>query len=246
VACQWRDRTPAGDVSVVAYRVALEALSNVRKHAHASRVVVELEEREGLPGGSRPRRRRGVRRVALGGPARAPRARVDQRAGRWVGFGGASSDVLFEELHERLYKALYFITGSSADAEELAQDAFLKLWERWDSIGSIEDPTAWLFRVALNGFRLRVRRARVAARKLPPGPPPPDPYEEVELREDVRRLLLGLPTRQRAAIVLTEIFGYGSQDAARILGIKPTTVRGADTTHHRARPSGRRRRWDSS
>jgi RNA polymerase sigma-70 factor, ECF subfamily len=134
-------------------------------------------------------------------------------------------DVLFDELHDRLYRALYFITGSSADAEDLAQDAFLKLWERWDSIGSIEDPTGWLFRVALNGFRIRLRRGRVAARKLLPGPPPPDPYDEIELREDVRRLLLGLPTRQRAALVLTEIFGYSSEEAARILGIKATTVR---------------------
>jgi RNA polymerase sigma-70 factor (ECF subfamily) len=134
-------------------------------------------------------------------------------------------DVLFEELHDRLYKALYFITGSSADAEELVQDAFLKLWERWDTIGSIEDPTAWLFRVAMNGFRIRLRRARLAARKLIPGPPPPDPFDEIDLREDVRRLLLGLPTRQRAAIVLTEIFGYSSEQSARILGIKATTVR---------------------
>lgn len=134
-------------------------------------------------------------------------------------------DVLFDELYERLYGALYFVTGSSADAEELTQDAFLKLWERWDSIRSIQDPTGWLFRVALNGFRIRLRRARVAAHKLLPGPPPPDPYDEIELREDVRRLLLGLPTRQRAALVLTEIFGYSSEDAAHILGIKATTVR---------------------
>src|SRR6266540_4084630 len=96
---------------------------------------------------------------------------------------------------------------------------------RWDTIASIQDPTAWLFRVSLNGFRVRVRRARVATRKLLPGPPPPDPYEEIELREDVRRLLLGLPARQRAALVLTEIFGYSSEETARILGIKATTVR---------------------
>jgi RNA polymerase sigma-70 factor (ECF subfamily) len=136
-----------------------------------------------------------------------------------------SFDVLFEDLHDRLYRALFFITGSSADAEELTQDAFLKLWERWDSIDSIEDPTAWLFRVALNGFRSRLRRVRVAARRVLPGPEPADPYDEIELREDVRRMLLGLPTRQRAALVLTEIFGYSSEEAAGVLGIRATTVR---------------------
>lgn len=105
------------------------------------------------------------------------------------------------------------------------QDAFLKLWERWDAIGSIEDPTAWLFRVALNGFRMRLRRARSAARRLVPLGDPADPYDEIELREDVRQMLRGLPPRQRAALVLTQIFGYSSEQAAQILGIRPTTVR---------------------
>jgi DNA-directed RNA polymerase specialized sigma24 family protein len=53
-------------------------------------------------------------------------------------------DGLFLDQHYRLYRALYFITGSSADAEELMQDAFLKLWERWDRIHAIDDPVAYL------------------------------------------------------------------------------------------------------
>ena len=57
------------------------------------------------------------------------------------------------------------------------------------------------------------------------GPPPTDPFDEIELREDVRRLLLGLPPRQRAALVLTEIFGYPSDEAGAVLGIAATTVR---------------------
>ena len=49
-----------------------------------------------------------------------------------------SFEELFLDVHDRLYRALYFVTGSQADAEELMQDAFLKLWERWD--GSTHDP----------------------------------------------------------------------------------------------------------
>ena len=59
---------------------------------------------------------------------------------------GARFDVFFEEEGDRLFRALYFVTGSRHDAEELTQDAFLKLWERWDQIDRIEDPTAYLFR----------------------------------------------------------------------------------------------------
>lgn len=43
----------------------------------------------------------------------------------------ARFDYFFEEEHERLFKALYFVAGNRHDAEELMQDAFLKLWERW-------------------------------------------------------------------------------------------------------------------
>jgi RNA polymerase sigma factor (sigma-70 family) len=136
-----------------------------------------------------------------------------------------SFDDLFLDQHDRLYRALYFITGSSADAEELMQDAFLKLWERWDRIHAIDDPVAYLFRVAMNGFRMRARRARVAARRVVHFESSRDPYDDIELRDDVRRMLLSLPTRQRAALVLTEIFGYSSEQAAQILGVRPSTVR---------------------
>jgi len=136
-----------------------------------------------------------------------------------------SFDEFFLDEHERLYRALFFVTGSSHDAEELAQDAFLRIWERWDRIGSIDDPTAYLFRVALNGFRMRARRAKTAARRMLDPDVPRDPFEEIELQEEVRALLLGLPIRQRAALVLTEILGYDSAQAAQIMGIRPTTVR---------------------
>jgi RNA polymerase sigma factor (sigma-70 family) len=136
-----------------------------------------------------------------------------------------SFEQLFLDTHDRLYRALYFITGSSADAEELMQDAFLKLWERWDRVENIDDPVAYLFRSALNGFRMRTRRTRMAARRLMPMAGTRDPFDDVNVREDVRRMLRGLPSRQRAAIVLTEIFGYSSEQAAGIMRIQPTTVR---------------------
>ena len=89
-----------------------------------------------------------------------------------------------------LFKALYFVTGNRADAAELMQDAFLKLWERWDPIERIDDPTGYLFRVALNGSRMRARAALRAARRLVAIVSSYDPFDEVDLREDVRRMLL--------------------------------------------------------
>ena len=135
----------------------------------------------------------------------------------------------FAEEYRGLFKALYFITGNRADAAELMQDAFLKLWERWDRIDRIADPGGYLFRVALNGFRMRTRAAIRATRRLVPVASTTDPFDEIDLREDVRRMLLDLSPRQRAALVLLDMYGYGSEEAARIMGIRPSTVRALAT-----------------
>ena len=102
----------------------------------------------------------------------------------------ADFSTFFAEEHRKVFKALYFVTGNRADAAELMQDAFLKLWERWDTIDRIDDPTAYLFRVALNGSRMRARSARRAARRLVAPTSSYDPFDEIDIREDVRRMLL--------------------------------------------------------
>jgi len=162
---------------------------------------------------------------AEGEVVRFPVERVEARA---------RFDEFFEGEHERLFKALYFVTGNRPDAEDLMQDAFLKLWERWDEIDRVTDPTAYLFRVALNGFRMRRRRAAMALRKILPVGEERDMFGDAEMRADVRRLLLGLTPRQRAALVLVDLLGYPSEQAARILRVRPSTVRALATQGRRA------------
>ena len=135
----------------------------------------------------------------------------------------------FEDEHRRLFKTLYFVTGDRSEAADLMQEAFLKLWERWDRIDTIDDPRAYLFRVALNGSKMRARAARRAAQRTVPLGVVRDAYDDVDIREDVRRMLRGVTPRQRAALVLLDLYGYGSQDAARIMGIRPSTVRALAT-----------------
>jgi RNA polymerase sigma-70 factor, ECF subfamily len=146
----------------------------------------------------------------------------------------ARFDEFFEDEHERLFRALYFVTGNRQDAEELMQDAFMRLWERWDQIDRISDPTGYLFRVALNGFRMRRRRAAIALRRLVPVVEERDLFAEAEMRADVQRLLLGLTVRQRAALLLVDLLGYPSEQAARILRVRPSTVRALATQGRRA------------
>ena len=148
--------------------------------------------------------------------------------------GRARFDTFFEEERERLFRSLYFVTGNRDDAEELTQEAFLRLWERWDQIDRIDDPTGYLFRVALNGFRMRRRRALTAIRKLVPVAEAPDAFLEAEMRADVRQLLLGVTPRQRAALVLVDLLGYSSEQAAHILRVRPSTVRALATQGRQA------------
>ena len=156
---------------------------------------------------------------------------------------GRSRDfrTLYEDEHRRLFQTLYFVTGDRHDAADLMHEAFLKMWERWESIGEVRDVHAYLFKVALNGSRMRTRAARLAARRRIPLGVVHDPFDEVELREDVRQMLLALTPRQRAALLLLDLYEYDSGEAARIMGIRPSTVRALATQGRAAiRASGGR------
>lgn len=144
-----------------------------------------------------------------------------------------SFEDFFEVEHDRLLGALYLIAGNRHDAEELMQDAFVKVWERWDWVQSLANPTGYLYRIALNAWRMRLRRAAVAARRVIRMRGPRDAFEEVEIREDVRRALATLTPRQRTALVLTELLGYPPTEAAHTMRITPGAVR-ALTTQARA------------
>jgi RNA polymerase sigma factor (sigma-70 family) len=130
----------------------------------------------------------------------------------------------FEDTHVRLFRALYLVTGRTGDAEDLVQESFVKVWERWDRVRSMERPEGYLFRVAMNSARSRARRRSVAARLIP-GRSEFDRFEEVDQRDAVVRALRAVPPRQRAAVVLTELLGYDATAAASILRVKPATVR---------------------
>ena len=75
------------------------------------------------------------------------------------------SSIFFRAQSPSLYARLCLITGNRAEAEELSQDAFLKVWERWDRVADLEEPVAYLYRTAMNLFRTRYRRALLALRK---------------------------------------------------------------------------------
>jgi RNA polymerase sigma-70 factor, ECF subfamily len=131
----------------------------------------------------------------------------------------------------RLFRALFVLTGSRDTAEDLAQQAFCRVWERWGRVEGLDDPVGYLFRTAFNLHRSAGRRAvRVARRALDvrahAAPPPvPEPADLAADRDHVARALAQLTPRQREAVVLTQLLDCDAAEAGRIMRIRPATVR---------------------
>ena len=137
----------------------------------------------------------------------------------------AAFEEFFDAERTRLFGALAVMSGNRAEAEEIMQDAFLTVWERWDRVSAMESPEGFLYRVAMNLYRSRLRRAGVVMRKAVSLLPPDDALDEVETRDEVVRLLRTLTPREREAIVLTSYLGLSTEEAGRLLGIRANTVR---------------------
>jgi len=137
-----------------------------------------------------------------------------------------SFEAFFEDEARTLFRRLCAVTGNAAEAEEIMQDAFLALWERWGRVSGLDDPTGYLYRTAMNVFRRRRRRAALALRRALTLAPDPAPFSEIDEQQDVLAALAALTPRQRAALVLTEVMDYSSEEAGRALGVTAGTVRG--------------------
>ncbi len=143
--------------------------------------------------------------------------------------GGPEFEEFCEAVHRRLFGTLCLVTGDRAEAEEIVQDAFLKVWERWDRVRRTDDPAAYLFRTAFNLFKNRVRRASRAARRMVGGATPADAFARIDEREDLLAALRALSPRQRAAVVLTDLLDHTSEEAGALLGVRASTVRALST-----------------
>jgi RNA polymerase sigma factor (sigma-70 family) len=143
-----------------------------------------------------------------------------------------SFEEFFDAHRARLFGALCLMTRDRHEAEEIVQEAFARVWEHWNGVGNrISDPTGYLFRIATNLFRQRLRRAALAARRTI-HVAPRDDLAEIDANDAVMRLLARLTRKQRAAVVLVDLLDFPAPEAARLLGIRAGAVRGL---LHRAR-----------
>jgi RNA polymerase sigma-70 factor, ECF subfamily len=168
--------------------------------------------------------------TAIPGTIHSDQMQTDRR---YAGF-----DEFFGAWFTRLAQAMYVLTGSQAAAQDLAQDAFVRLLDHWTRVSASPDakPAGYVFTVAYNAYRRQSRRAaRLEGLQRLVRPllrPEPDPAGESEFQSEAQRLLSRLPVNQRAALVLVGFLDASYQDAAQLLGVPVPTVK---TWVHRAR-----------
>jgi RNA polymerase sigma-70 factor (ECF subfamily) len=125
----------------------------------------------------------------------------------------------------RLMSLAQRMLGDAGEAEDVAQEAFLRIWKqaaRWKP-GQAKFDT-WLHRVALNLCYDRLRRRREVVTDAPPdqadpGPAPDRGLEAADVATRVSRALQALPERQREAIVLCHYQELGNIEAAAVMGV---------------------------
>ncbi|MFB3739676.1 MAG: sigma-70 family RNA polymerase sigma factor [Candidatus Velamenicoccus archaeovorus] len=132
-------------------------------------------------------------------------------------------EALYEGEFASVFRTAYLITGDRQEALDLAQEAFVRAYERWRSVRDLRNPAAWLQRVVANLALSAERRRHVTRRRAPRiaseaarSMHPSDP----DLMEALRRL----SPAQRTVIVLRYYTDQSIQQVADALGKRPGTI----------------------
>ncbi|WP_055694091.1 SigE family RNA polymerase sigma factor [Streptomyces prasinopilosus] len=134
----------------------------------------------------------------------------------------------FERHYAELSRLAALLTGEADAADDLAADALLALWHRWDRVRAADHPVAYARGVVANLARTRIRSAVRERRRVAlfwsqreERVENPDVAGVVDVREALRRL----PFRKRACVVLRHAFDLSEKDTALALGVSVGTVK---------------------
>jgi len=140
----------------------------------------------------------------------------------------------FNDLRDELVSTLMFLLGNRDDAQDAAQDAFLKCWRNRADIGEIQNMRAWIFRIGLNTAKDMQRSAwnrrakplmgedtMFAARDAPPG----QILEDQEALERLRHAILDLRTEEKEVFLLRQNGGLTYEQIAEVRSSPVGTVK---------------------
>jgi len=136
---------------------------------------------------------------------------------------------IVERYRLRVLRTAHGIVGSSDEAEDVAQEVFVKAWQALDSFRPGGSLGSWLYRITVNAAIDATRRRRPQVNLDDIAPPPSEQHTErsvldAEEAERVRRAVRHLPPASRAALVLREYEQLSYAEIAEVLDVPMGTV----------------------
>jgi RNA polymerase sigma-70 factor (ECF subfamily) len=140
----------------------------------------------------------------------------------------------FNEFRDELISTLMFVVGNQADAQDAAQEAFLKCWRNRETLGEIQNPRAWIFRVGLNTAKDMQRSAwnrrakPLVGEETMPATHEEAPADALEKREDLERLrraIHDLRTEEKEVFLLRQNGGLTYEQIAEIRNTPVGTIK---------------------
>ena len=140
------------------------------------------------------------------------------------------------ELRPRLHRYCARMTGSVLDGEDIVQESLFQAYRKLDTFDEARPLSAWLFRIAHNRCidflrRRKVREGAETAAARPDSVMPIDPPGRA-LGRAVEHLVFALPPKERACVLLKDVFGYTLEETAELVG---STVGGVKAALNRGR-----------
>src|SRR5262249_52929106 len=134
-------------------------------------------------------------------------------------------------LRPRLHRYCSRMTGSILDGEDVVQEALFQAYRRLETFDDSQPLAPWLFKIAHNRCidflrRRSVRRKAEAEAAKPVFVPPIEPSEPA-LSRAVERLVLSLPPKERACVLLKDVFDYSLEEIADLVGSTVGAVKAA-------------------
>ena len=159
-------------------------------------------------------------------------------------------DRFVDHFRTKVFQYSWLMCGQREDAEEVAQDTLLKVFENFDQLREPELVRPWVFRIAKNACLTKRRRSlfapepsqELSLETLLPGDPhlpladtalsPEKSAQQSEVRAALESAIRALPDLYRPVLLLRDVEGLSTEETAEVLSITPDAVK---TRLHRAR-----------
>ena len=173
-----------------------------------------------------------------------PQAEIELARALAAGEPGAFERFV-EHFRSKIFHYSWLMCGQPDDAEEVAQETLLKIFQNFDQLREPEHVRSWVFRIAKNACLMQRRKSvfapehELSVEELPPSPEvsdetrlPDDQLQSSEIRAVLHQVIAELPPGYRCVVLLRDIEQLSTEETAQILDLTPDAVK---TRLHRAR-----------